>query len=251
VIINPNGGHTKQEIEQMVMSRNRSTLGRRSGNIIDLYISKGQIIARYWPVDQIFEPSESYQRAQQMTTIERRIEKYMGDSDRMAYRLRAVRSRYNWWEVLGKSCLSMAYNTPDLPCGFRLRDMAYNSKYIFIRFYLEATKWFKAKFYHADEIHGAGHNWLMGRHREAGLENQLPGIEVDNPYYELMSSSWSYQYGYATLQVSRQYVKVGDYFAICPMMRGVKMLESNMSGLYKITTDKPWWLNAPLSPART
>lgn len=250
MILIPPDDKTKKQIEQIAISRNRSTIGRRSGNIIDIYIAKGQIIARLWPIDQIYEPSEAYQRAQQMTVIQRRIEKYFTDNDRIAWKLRAARSRYNWWEVFGKVYLPWCFRTPDLVSGFKLNYIEIISNKWTVQFITEHRCRAFINFIYPGNMFGPGHNWTLNTHREAGLENTLYGHEVMHADKRLMQTAGNTRPYRSTFAFAKTYMPSGSFFWIDFYRYTTPYLFKGQSGIYMLTLDKPWWLNAPLSPER-
>lgn len=232
----------------MVKSRNRSVIGRHSGNIIDLYMSRDQCIARLWPVDQIYEPTPQFLATHEAVRVERRIEKFLSDNDRIALRLRAVRSRYNWWEILGRIYLSLAFTTPLIPCGFRLLSISYVTTNWRVTFETERRVYETIHIITPDMMFANGHNWIYETHREAGLENTLRGKEVLHPWRSYNYYSHQSRPVRVNFQFSRQIHPIGCYFWVDLFHDSSKKIFAGQTGIYRLTTDRPWWLHAPLTP---
>jgi len=231
---------------QKAMSRNRSTTGRRNRFFIDIYISRGQVIARMWPTKQLYDRSPQYQKTIDAVIREREIEKFLFLGDVTALKLRATKSRYNWWEVLGKIYISHEYHFPGKSVGIRhvsttKTEAAWHVKFVTDRYCLLKIDLFSK----TGPNYFKGHSWYYVTHREAGYENTLRGNEALNPcfsYFETQPDNEKVNHEFIfgpTLAKEYDAFIVTAYGYTDANKRG-------QTGIYLLTIDDPWWLNAPL-----
>ena len=247
MILEPKDGQTLHDFRALVRSRNREVIPRRSGDIIDIYISRGQIIARSWPIDQIYEPSPQYLATQNAVIIERRVEKFLSDADRVALKFRASNSRYNWWEILGKNYIKLAYKHPDRPVGLRLSKMDCTNDRWTIVFQTESRAYERIEIVHRNCYPHPGHYWIDATHREAGLENTLKGREVWHPDFVFDFVHHLYDPTATEFIFSSFVVPEYSVFRVTAYSDGNFLHYAGQTGLYLLTRDNPWWLNAPMS----
>lgn len=238
------------QAEQLARSRNQSTSGRLSRNIIDVYMSRGQCIARLWPTQHITAPTPAYLKTVEAIKREREIEKFINNDDRIALKIRARQSRYNWWEVLGKIYISREYHHPGSSVACSL---------VFIRYYSYQNRW-KVRIktdkpcypfisvIHRDHYPRPGHYWYDCKHREAGLENILRGCEAWNEdgfiqRTQSFQGATIHDWLFSSISYPKQSV-----FKIVPCVSYHNRTVLGESGIYILTTDRPWWLNAPVPP---
>lgn len=241
-------GITDKAALRMARSRNRAVIGRKTGSIIDVYMSKGQCIARLWPVDQLYEPSPALKRTHDAVIREREIEKRMSQEDIIALKYRALQSRYNWWEVLGRIHLSREFNHPGTTTGTYFYKISLVNNKWRIRFRHDRPCFARLLCLGRKNDGKQGHHWYESTHREAGLENTLRGKEaivptetIDRHYWvsKTKESRWSInRYGYP--RYTRFIIQTFD------IQNHDKL--TGESGLYLITNEKPWWIYAPLNP---
>ena len=234
---------------QMAMSRNRATEGRASKNPLDIYMQKGQIVARQMPMSRVDFPSDAQVRNTASVVREREIEKQLDLGDVMALRWRANKSRYNWWEILGKIYISQEFNFPGTVAGLnRIWFRPLSSRWMIYVYGCYPSLFDVLDFGSVDEYQ-ANHYWRYATHREAGMVEQHRGIEVlrykltpqDRPFYNSGLDL-------CMLMIDNRYAPVGHII----MIRAYEKLHTGRRGkfrgatglLYWTATD-PWWLDAP------
>ena len=234
---------------QIAMSRNRATQGRANAFPLDIYMQKGQIVARQMPTSRVDFPSEAQNRNRASVVREREIEKQLDLGDVMALKWRANKSRYNWWEVLGKIYISREFNSPGSVTGISkvwFRNMA---RHIEVNFSTDNIGGYYIMDFGTVDEYVKNHYWRYATHREAGLENRLRGIEVLK--YKICWAYHHYPYnGHGT--VTQYYYKTYNLENHIIMIRcirrkpGTSQLEIHgETGLIYFNFGRPWWLNAP------
>ena len=230
---------------QMAMSRNRATEGRASKNPLDIYMQKGQIVARQMPMSRVDFPSDAQVRNTASVVREREIEKQLDLGDVMALRWRANKSRYNWWEILGKIYISREFNDPGSVCGIsKIRFKKY-SRYWGV--YLTIDRWASIQildFGTANEYQ-KNHYWRYVTHREAGMVEQHRGIEVLN--YKLIPIQSIFRRmapAQTLLLINNVHAPVGHIIMIRAISSWPRTVIGE-TGLIYLTKTNPWWLDAP------
>lgn len=236
------------QILEYVHSRNRSTLGRRSGHIIDIYKSKGQIIARLWPVDVNFEATPAQKAAHDAVRREREIEKRFRLVDIVGLRMRSMRSRYNWWEILGRIHISREYHYPGKTCGIYWTSCDSSGDYWQFSAETDRDAYCEALIVSRHIWPGKGFYWLYETHREAGLENTLRGREAIVPdkildQHPVYSTSTQHVW-----RCHKTYMPKGSPIIIRSYSDQGKSDLTGESGIYLLTDDQPNWANAPMDP---
>jgi len=229
----------------MAYSRNRATQGRATKSPIDVYMQKGQIVARTMPQSRVDFPSEAQERNKASVMREREIEKQLDLGDVMALKWRAVQSRYNWWEILGKIYISREFNDPGSVCAI--------SKVWFKKYSRDWMVYLTADRYATYEIldfgtpaeYAANHYWRYATHREAGLENTLRGIEVlKYKKIPIRNQYWHIAPQQTTLWIYKALAPVGHIVMIRAWCAGLRYIIGETGLIYWTATD-PWWLDAP------
>ena len=230
---------------QMAMTRNRTTSGRRSDNPLDIYMSKGQIIVRQMPRVRVDFPSEKLKRSTAALVREREIEKMLDIGDIQALRWRANKSRFNWWEVLGKIVISKEYNEPGsvspvARVWFKKLSVEWQ-----IIFNTDINLTCYVLDFGTVEEYQANHYWRYTTHRMAGMTNILRGEEVlkyklipiySQPYYAASQTK--------CLRIRTAAAKPGHIIMVRPT-REYPPVAYGESGLLYWTRTRPWWLDAP------
>ena len=228
---------------QMAMSRNRATEGRASKNPLDIYMQKGQIVARQMPMSRVDFPSEAQRRNVASVVREREIEKQLDLGDVMALRWRANKSRYNWWEILGKIYISREYNNPGMVVAIskiQTRDLGSMG---LIHITCDKRCWGDVWDFGTAAEYEKNHYWRYATHREAGMVEQHRGIEVlrykilpiRNDTHGATEFNW-YFYNHQ--------MPWGHILMIHLTDRRGKVTWGQ-SGLFYCTRTAPWWLDAP------
>jgi len=230
---------------QMAMSRNRATEGRASKNPLDIYMQKGQIVARQMPMSRVDFPSDAQVRNTASVVREREIEKQLDLGDVMALRWRANKSRYNWWEILGKIYISQEYNNPGSTraCNKILFRQSGRSWCIYCG--QEILRYMKILDFGTPEEYAKNHYWRYATHREAGMVEQHRGIEVLR-YKEIpiAGSGWSGGRPGNFYEVRNTVAKPGHIVMFVGYRR--RWYDKwGESGLVYWTATDPWWLDAP------
>ena len=231
----------------MARSRNRAVIGRKSGSIIDIYMMKGQCIARCWPVDQLFEPSPQYLQTHAAVVREREIEKRLSLDDVLALKFRAINSRYNWWEVLGRIHLSREYHHPGTTTGSFLKSMNIVGNSWLVKFTHDRSCYARILLIRKNHYPRPGHFWYYATHREAGLENTLRGKEAIGPDATINRALWESGPMTTTFMFSKFVWPKDSLFIIQTFDMNTHTTMTGESGLYLLTEEIPWYLNAPIS----
>ena len=209
-------------------------------------MQKGQCIARLWPVGHIYNPSKAYQATVNAIKREREIEKRMSLADTVALKLRTVQSRYNWWEMLGKIHISREYHTPGSTCGIYFLEMRIFQGVWQIAFESDRPTIPELHFFPKTDYPRPGHYWYDVTHREGGLENTLRGGEAFNPTKKLLVYSQESGKTVHGFRLAQSYIPAGAFFILKAYSDTPGKVLIGESGLFRLTVDNPWWLNAPL-----
>jgi len=214
--------------------------------MIDIYVSKGQVIARLWPTTHLRNPSPAYQRTIDAVVREREIEKFLQLDDVMAYKLRAAKSRYNWWEVLGKTYISHEYHHPGKSVAIRITRIKHNPHHWDIRCNTDKPCVTTLCVYpRVSAGVYTGHGWHYSTHREAGYENTLRGIEGDNPIRSYPDQAHDNEKFSHVHLVGNAGIRTNDAFIITATALSTPNVMGK-TGVYIATPTTPWWLDAPL-----
>jgi len=228
---------------QMAMSRNRATEGRATKNPLDVYMQKGQIVARQMPMSRVDFPSDAQVRNTASVVREREIEKQLDLGDVMALRWRANKSRYNWWEILGKIYISREYNSPGSVVALNNLTFRQSASILRIRVRTDKYCFFELLDFGTPEEYQANHYWRYVTHREAGMNEQHRGAEVLTYKIVPLHNQRSYvAYGYLYIHSSQSRLNH------IMMIRAGKRSSSPVigeTGLFYWTLTNPWWLDAP------
>mgnify|MGYP006288315049 CR=1 FL=1 len=233
---------------ERIKSRNRSTVGRRSGTMIDLYKARGTIIARCWPMHDTHDPSPLQQKATDSLIREREIEKYLNLDDVKALELRCNRSRYNWWEMLGKIVISREYNNPGSVPAWRVTQIKKYARDWHITVRTDKyVQYVVANVFKQADYSKLGHRWEMHTNREAGMETRERGREVFNPDFQTYQRYSFEGHTLFTIMIDRSKLAIGDYFILwfCSAWPFDSAIIGE-SGMYMFPGEYPWWVDCPL-----
>jgi len=228
---------------QMAMSRNRATEGRASKNPLDIYMQKGQIVARQMPMSRVDFPSDAQRRNVASVVREREIEKQLDLGDVMALRWRANKSRYNWWEILGKIYISREFNNPGSVVGLSKIMIYPGGRYSRISIAVDKYCVTRLMDFGLPEDLDKNHYWRYATHREAGMVEQHRGIEVLRwKWFPLRSICYSggRRHMYT--------INNNNFFGHVMMIattHAYPCIIDDTTGLFYISKTNPWWLDAP------